>query len=534
MFSRRQVLLLGEYAEVVDAIPSRPPGCNSEDQRQSRVWLAERTTEESTNNAEEGPALVLPPLPVRERLRYTKPPPLQLQLPQQSLIQRKAAEFRARSEVVTANPLKAGRAFALISDRRESGKIDHVYDSVDAVTSPNTTPEAVKVLGAQQGGNSSKAPPIYHVLEGPTPVPDSGDEPGTPAPVNPQPTVPPKPPRSRERIQSCASLDSEISTQSQVKFIQKQLSSVMEFYQGVQDRERSVSSVALPPRAVRGEVRDSDTPQRDFKEHVYHTLEDSSTAKNMPQFSGKGQQHKEKTVKANSANISKMHYQEKAEESTVYKTKEHDFQSEVPKIPQQISSKMAKENKHPKQLSQKPEEGECYAQPYTRHRKPSAECRLFDDPAYCTQSCSGSQKLDSSTDSAIESPNFDDPSYATPSGPKSRQDVNQSADSLFDDPKYHSPATKPDSPTSRSLRVRFDDPKYNPTQGRNVLHKRLLERERKGVRHSSSVDHFSPSIYSGGTEFLDHCEDKVRGNSLTNLTEQVGDCRVRGLKATNV
>jgi hypothetical protein len=526
---RNQVLLLGEYAEVVDAIHSRPPGSDIGVQRQSRLMMPASTLEETTNRSEEGPVLVLPL--IRERGVCTKPPPLQLQLHHQSLIKRKAAEFRARSEVLTANPLKAGGANPLITDSTASGSTEHVYDSVDSVTTPTTTPEAAVVFGAQLGG-SSKHPPIYHVLEGPTPVPHTSE----PSPVNPQTSAPPKPPRSRQRIQSCAELDArspETNEHPQLKSVQRQLSSVVAIYEGMPERERSASSLLLSPHVTRGAGRDSEMPQKDFKEHVYRALHESSHAKNTLQLAGKEQQHKEKTVKTNSENGSQVCFQKKAEASTVYKTKEHDFQSELPKIPQWMSSEIPKENRRPQHLAKKAraggdsnraEEGQYYAQPFANKRQSSAE--LFDDPAYCTQSCGGSQKLASSTDSAIETPHFDDPSYATPS-PKSKQDITQSADSLFDDPKYNRSGATADS---RSLGVRFDDPKYNPIQLRNVLTRRLMEGE-QGVRHSSSADHFGAS---SGAEFSDDLEGKLRGgNSLTNLAEQRSG-RGRGFKATNV
>ena len=505
---------------MVDAIHSRPPGSDIGGLRQSRLMMPERTLEETTNRSEEGPVLVLPL--IRERGVCTKPPPLQLQLHHQSMIKRKAAEFRARSEVLIANPLKAG-ANHLITDSTASDSTEHVYDSVDSVTTPTTTttPEAAAVLGAQLGG-STNYPPIYHVLEGPTPVPQTSE----PSPVNPQPSVPPKPPRSRQRIQSCAALDArspETNEHPQLRSVQRQLSSVVAIYEGMPERERSASSLLLSPHVTRGAGRDSETPQKDFKEHVYRALHESPHAQNTPQLAGTRQQHKEKTVKTNNENGSQVCFQKKAEESTVYKTKEHDFQSELPKIPQRMSSEIPKENMHPQHLAKKAraggdsnraEEGQYYAQPFVNKRQSSAECHVFDDPAYCTQSCGGSKKLASSTDSAIETPHFDDPSYATPS-PNSKQDITQSADSLFDDPKYNSSGAIADR---RSLRVKFDDPKYNPVQVRNVLTRRLMEGERKGVRHSSSADHFGASIYSSGAEFSDDLEGKLRGgNSLTNL-----------------
>ena len=502
-------MLVGEYAEVADAIHSRTPGSDTGGQRQSRVITAERTLEETTNKADQGAVLVLP----STRNQRNKPPPLQLQLPHQSLIQIKAAEFRARSEVLTANPLKAGGANPLINEGMASSSTDHVYDSVDAISTPTTTtPEAAKVLGAEAGASSSKYPPIYHVLEGPTPTPDSVSEQSTPTSINPQPSVPPKPPRSRQRIQSCASFD-----ENDHKSVQSQLRSVMVIYEGMPERERSASSLLFPPNVTRGAVRDSESQP--------------STAKNMQKFAGKEQQAIKKTVKANSTNSSQVCFQKNGADSTVYKTKEHDFQSELPKIPQRMSSEMLKENKRPKQLSKKTkaggdstndEEGHYYAQPFTKNRKYSAECQLFDDPAYYAQSCGGSQKLASSTDSATETQTFDNPSYAMPS-PKSKPDITQSADNLFDDPKYNSPGAAADS---HSLRVRFDDSKYSQNQGRNVLRRHLLDRDRKGVCHSSSVDHFSGS---SGSEY----PDELRGNSLTNVADELSS-RVHGLKVTNL
>ena len=509
-------MLLGEYAEVVDALHPNTTGQDNEAQSQRMVCITERVPVE-----EDGQLADLPSM--RERSKCLNPTVQQLKQHCESLAKKREAVLRTRSDAVTTNPHKLSVCDPL------KDNADHLYDSVNTLATTHSMPEEGKVVGAQEN-LGPKVPPVYHVLEGPTPK-----QPVTAAVVEQEtlthsmnsPAAPPKPPRSRQRL-SCVSLD---RTGTGMKSIDKQLSSVMAIYEEVPDRERSNTSLLLPPHVVR-EARGGATPQDTAKDHVYHVLEELPSSQNTPEFAEPEKQHAKKTVKANTANVSQACRRENAQQFVVYKTKASNFQSELPKSPQPISQEMVGENKCPKHRQpKKVTNSHSSAEPCT-NTVLAPQCQLFDDPAYCTHSYGGSQKLASSTDSAISSPQFDEPSYATPFV-KQGGNSSQSSDSLFDDPKYNSRGFTAERSTVGSLRAKFDCPKHYPIHGRIILHRRLLEGERRKVRHSSSVEHFGPSVYSSTDDLMDGSESKLRGNSMTDLTHQSGN-RVHKLKVTHL
>ena len=443
--------------------------------------------------------------------KQCKPTALKLQQQRESLVKETETAFRARSGVVTSNPLKV-----TVAENSAASNADHLYASVETITSSNTTPEAVKTSGDQ----CHKPPPLYHVLEGPTPTEPRS---GALGEKRDSPCVPPKPPRSRPRIVSSISLDDRGTEPNGLRSVDRQLSSVMAIYEEVPDRGRSKTALLLPLGPVKGAANDNKTPNTDNKQHIYHVLEEPCTG-------GHNNTSESPAAKiAAMVNNANAFHRENAEESAVCKTQQASFHSEVPKIPQRMPTEIAKENMctkldFSKKMTTDKGPTRVYTEPCTR-RDTTPQCHLFDDSTYCTHSCSGSDKLASSTDSAIASPQFDDPCYATPSmRSKQGRNLSRSSDGLFDDPTYSSSEFKADRSTAGRVRVTLAGSKPRPMHGRNVLHRRVLEQERKGVRHSSSVEHFGhPSVNSNATS--SSSVNKFKGNSMTDLSLQATGVR---------
>ena len=388
---------------------------------------------------------------------------------------------------------------------------DHLYDSVDTLCSPNTMCPVLKPAFQE----SPDGPHVYHVLEKPI-TPDS------PKQTTSQPPLPPCPPPNRQRKMSCVSLnptieDSSIKNRSpsfptlptsggttQKSVNGKPISII---YEEVPVVKAVSTSVLVPPRPEKP-VKKDDVTQKEMA-HVYHVVE------NIPSrvLPTPVEQHiTEQTVTESNSNVFQTFKNENAEESTVCKTKELRFQSLLPNesncallektrngkhgtLPFSRNSPADNETKHDqkkhthsfsqKQSAEDPE----YASPFTGgcdHR----DCRLFDDPAYCTQSHTTVRKCDSKVNSQSDKPLFDDPSYAnsTVSSKTKKKHRDRSIESLFDDPKYIPTGIRLDSPrTTRSLRVKFDDPKYQSTSIQNLFQTHQIQHEssKKGQHKSS-------------------------------------------------
>ena len=508
--SGSQAMFLDGYAEVVDGIRQHSFGQDNErgeSVAQAPASIADRSTPPEEVSQSENRSLTVSQI---KEAKKTKPSVLPF-LSQLRLVRSKAAAVRTRSEVISHST---------------NDSTEHLYDSVDG---PVRSKEHVyHVLESPKGASAQQqnpdGPHVYHVLEGPTNVLTPTDTGGERCLTNvtiPQPPLPPKPPRClaiRHRMMSCAAVASpstdtpedkkvhflhSMSASSSQRSVSDQLKSVMAIYEEVPIVEKgtkSSTSILPPPVPVKPGVH-SGAVEKD-KDHVYHLLEAVETTSRVPSDSQQ-QQQTEQTLKDYSETVSQTCHQQNADESNVCKTKEVCFQLELPK---QTTQEITEERK--------------YAKPFSLKKTLSSDhkCQLFDDPAYCTQQHRATDP--GKVGGGSDKPQFDDPSYATPSvNVKQKQDAcRQIPNNLFDDPKYNCPTTQERG--TRPEEVKFDDPKYQiTTHTRNPLHKRVLNHDKQTVRHSSSMEHVSASIYSSTSDFLDTSEKKTRGNSLEDLKE---------------
>lgn len=502
---------LDTYAEVVDAIHTQ--STDKDSIREKAVSIMEKAENTVVVQSEESEDKMKQEGKLMKSLVF----PLSLQRP--SLGKARMNSVSAKNDLVICT-----------EDSIPNQSNDHLYDSVDTLCSPNTMCPAFKPAFQE----SPDGPHVYHVLEKPV-------TPGSPKLTTFQPPLPQNPPPNRQRKMSCVSLnptimDSTMNSRSPSfpslltsggtqKSVNDKLISVITIYEEVQ----AVStSVLVPPRPEKLAKKD-DVTQKD-KDHVYHTVE------NMPSRvlpTPGEQQITEQTVTESNSSIFQTFKIENVEESAVYKTKEVCFQSLLPKGSNGEKTKSSKhvqpfsrnspadnETKHnhtkyTDSFSQKPStEDPEYARPFTS----GWNCKLFDDPAYCTHSCTV-RKSDREVNSNSDEPLFDEPSYANPSvSCKGRKDhLDQSTESLFDDPKYNLTGIRLDSPRmTRSLRVKFDDPKYQSTSIQNLFQSHQIQDESKNVQHNSSMEHFNASTYSSVPDLLDNSDVIGSSNSLTD------------------